>query len=105
MGVAIRHTGYKLSNIHARQKIIILITDGKPMDSGYDPNSRYAQYDVRKANEENYTLGIDAFCISTDENKIEDLEIMFPFHRYVIVKSMTQLPKTLSQFYLKLTKG
>jgi nitric oxide reductase activation protein len=73
------------------------------MDSGYDPATRYAQYDVRRANEENLRSGINAFCISTDENKIEDLEIMFPARHYVIIKSMETLPETLSKLYLKIT--
>lgn len=103
IGVALRHTGYKLSECHTRKKIIILITDGKPMDTHYEHTTRYAQYDVRKANEENYRAGIDSFCISTEENKIEDLEIMFPFHRYVIIKKMIELPKILSNFYLNIT--
>ncbi len=104
IGVAVRHAGYKLKQVPSRQKILLLITDGKPMDSEYDPNSRYAQYDVRRANEENYREGIDSFCISTEENKIEDLEIMFPYHRYVIIRSMKDLPRILSRLYLKITK-
>ena len=46
---------------------------------------------------------IEVFCISTEENKIDDLEIMFPSQRYAIIKSMTDLPKLLTHFYLKLT--
>lgn len=103
MGVALRHTGEKLSKVAAKKKIIIMITDGKPMDSEYDPVSRYAHYDVRKANEENYKRGVYSFCISTEENRVDDLEIMFPFHRYVIIKSMDDLPKVLSHFYLSIT--
>lgn len=104
IGVAVRHAGWKLSLQPSRKKIVILITDGKPMDSEYDPNTHYAQYDVRMANDENYRKGIDSFCISTEENKMEDLEIMFPFHRYVIIKNMKELPSLLSRLYLKLTK-
>jgi hypothetical protein len=104
IGVALRHTGYKLQDSPTLRKLIILITDGKPMDSFYEYSTRYAQYDVRKANEENYRAGIDTFCISTEENQIEDLEIMFPFHRYVIVKNMVELPVILSRFYLNITK-
>ena len=40
---------------------------------------------------------------STEENRIEDLEIMFPFHRYMIIKNMAELPRVLSHFYLKIT--
>jgi len=74
------------------------------MVSDYDHYSRYAQYDIRKANEENLKNGIDTFCISTEENTIEDIEIMFPSHRYMIIKNMSDLPTMLSKFYLKITK-
>ena len=104
MGVAIRHTGYKLRGTSAKKKILIVITDGKPMDDGYDNVSRYAQHDVRKANEENQVLGIDSFCLSNEENKIEDLDIMFPRGRYVILREFTELPNALSKFYISITR-
>nr|HPN84174.1 VWA domain-containing protein [Victivallales bacterium] len=104
IGVALRHAGQKLSKMSSKKKILILITDGKPMDSEYDSGSRYAQFDVRKANEENSKFGIDSFCISTEENSAEDLELMFPVKRFVIIKGMGELPSLLSRFYLRLTK-
>ncbi len=104
IGVALRHAGRKLSATTSRKKILILITDGKPMDSEYDHGNRYAQFDVRKANEENSALGIDSFCISTEENSAEDLDLMFPNKRSVIINGMEELPALLSRFYLRLTK-
>ncbi len=104
MGVAIRHSGCKLEELANRKKLLIVITDGKPMDSHYDSTSGYAQHDVRKANEENRKKGIDTFCISTEENRIDELELMFPVNRYIVVKSMEELPLLLSKYYLKLTK-
>ena len=104
MGAAIRHAGYKLSQAGTRKKLLIIITDGKPMDADYDPQTRYAQFDVARAGEENRRLGIDSFCISTEENKLEELEIMFPLQKFVIIKSMLDLPRVLSLLYLKLTR-
>jgi len=103
IGAAIRHAGYRLSSVAARQRLILLITDGKPMDSGYDPNTRYAQYDVRMACEENRRRGIHTFCISTDDNSLADMEIMFPEHRYVILPDVGRLPRVLPRLYVKLT--
>ena len=73
------------------------------MDQGYDPASRYAQHDVRMACEENSRLGIDTFAISTEENSIADMEIMFPRRRFVILPSIRLLPRVLPQLYLRLT--
>jgi len=104
MGVALRHTGFKISQLTRKKKLIIIITDGKPMDSGYDPYNGYAQHDVRMANRENAKQGIDCFCISTEENRVDDLELMFPGNHYVLIKSMVELPRVLTQLYLKITK-
>ncbi|MBN1247436.1 MAG: VWA domain-containing protein [Anaerolineae bacterium] len=103
IGAALRHAGYRLSAVAAKQRVILLITDGKPMDTGYDPNTRYAQYDVRMACQENQRQAIHTFCISTDENSLADMEVMFPEHRYVILPDVTKLPQVLPQLYVRLT--
>ena len=103
IGPALRHSGYLLSRQPARQRLVILVTDGKPMDQGYDPKTRYAQYDVRMACEENVRHDIHTFAISTKENSLADMEIMFPRRRFVILPSIAQLPRLLPQLYLRLT--
>jgi len=103
IGVALRHSGRRMSMMENKQRLIILITDGKPMDSGYDANTRYAQYDVRKACEENSRLCINTFAISTEENTRADMEIMFPRRRFVILPDLTQLPRILPELYVRMT--
>ena len=103
IGAALRHAGFRLSTIAARQRLILLITDGKPMDTGYDPKTRYAQYDVRMACEENKRQSIHTFCISTDENTRADMEIMFPEHKYAILPDVRRLPQILPRLYIRLT--
>ena len=73
------------------------------MDQGYDPETRYAQYDVRMACEENRKSDILTFCVSTMDNSRADMEIMFPERRFVILKDIGQLPKVLPQLYIRLT--
>ena len=103
IGPALRHSGFMLSQVAAKQRLIILITDGKPMDAGYDPTTRYAQYDVRKACEENRRQCIHTFCISTDENSRADMEIMMPERRFVILPDIRDLPRVLPKLYVKMT--
>ena len=103
IGVALRHAGFRLLEEPSKQRLIILVTDGRPMDQGYDPETRYAQHDVRMACEENRKNGILTFCVSTMENSRADMEIMFPERRFVILKNITQLPKVLPQLYIRLT--
>jgi nitric oxide reductase NorD protein len=73
------------------------------MDSDYDPNTRYAQFDVRKACEENERQGISTFAISTAENSRADMEIMFPRGRFVILPDIGHLPTVLPKLYIRLT--
>ncbi len=103
MGPALRHSGYRLSLQPCRQRLILLITDGKPMDSDYDPDTRYAQHDVRMACEENTRKDIHTFAISTQDNALADMEIMFPRRRFVILPDIRSLPRVLPQLYLRLT--
>jgi len=103
IGVALRHCREKLIGAPARRKLIILITDGRPQDSGYDPATRYAQYDVRMACQECARHDIHVVCISTLENSRADLEIMFPHRRYVILEDMSRLTDVLPALYLRMT--
>ena len=105
IGVALRHTGQKLARLSARTRLIILLTDGRPMDTDYDPQTRYAHYDVRKACEENNSLGIDTFCIAIDIESREELDLMFPRRRYVVLDDAGDLPDALTRSYLKLTRA
>ena len=103
MGPALRHAGYRLSLQPARQRLVILVTDGRPMDQAYDPNTRYAQHDVRMACEENARRDVHTFAITTEENSMADMDIMFPRRRFVILPGIRRLPRILPQLYLRLT--
>ncbi|NQU44965.1 VWA domain-containing protein [bacterium] len=103
IGPALRHSGYHLGQVEAKQRLIVLITDGKPMDAGYDPHTRYAQHDVRMACEENARQGIATFGISTGKNSEADMDIMFPRRRYVILPGLASLPRILPRLYVRLT--
>jgi len=104
IGAALRHAGWKLGRRPARTKLLLLITDGKPCDQGYDVESHYAQHDVHKACQENRQADIHTFCISTAENTPADMELMFPRGRYMIVENIGKLPAALSHAYLRLTR-
>ncbi|MFW5803048.1 MAG: nitric oxide reductase activation protein NorD [Verrucomicrobiota bacterium] len=103
IGAALRHAGWKLESVEAKTRLLVLITDGKPCDQGYDPETRYAHHDVRKACEENQRKGLHTFCISTNENTPADMDLMFPGGRYIILDSLARLPTILSKLYLRLT--
>jgi len=103
IGPALRHAGHLLERQPCRRRLILLITDGKPMDRDYDPASRYAHYDVRKACEENESHDIYTFAITTTDNSEADMEIMFPRHRFAILSDIRNLPRMLPKLYVRLT--
>ena len=104
IGVAIRHTTEKLKRLDSQRKLMIVITDGKPQDSdGYTSEGLYAQHDVRMACIEAKRNGIVVFCLSTENNSLNELELMFPVKRYVIMRSIIELPQLLAKSYIKLT--
>ena len=102
IGPALRHSGHLLSRRGERQRLIMLVTDGKPMDAGYDPQTRYAQHDVRMACIENERQAVNTIGISTDANTVADMEVMFPHRRFIILPDMSRLPALLPQLYAKL---
>ncbi len=103
IGPALRHAGWRLSRVPGRQRLILLITDGQPTDTGYAPATHYAHADVRKACEENTRAGIHTFAVATAENSRADLEIMFPERRFVILPAVRLLPRVLPAVYSRLT--
>lgn len=103
MGAALRHSGYRLSRVESRTRLVIVVTDGKPMDSGYDPATGYAQHDVRMACEENRRKCIHTFCISTNDDALADMGVMFPGRRYAVLRDAADLPRVLPRLYIRLT--
>jgi nitric oxide reductase activation protein len=103
IGPALRHSAFRLSGIEAKKKLIIILTDGKPMDQGYDSADGYAQLDIRRACDENRKAGIETYCISTNENSRTDMEVMFTGKRFIILNSFESLPRILPRLFIKLT--
>jgi nitric oxide reductase activation protein len=103
IGPALRHAGRRLSDLPNRRKLILLITDGKPMDQDYDPKTGYAQADVRKACEENRLMGVETYAVCTREDSAADMEFMFPAHRFVLIEGVARLPSALPRLYMSLT--
>jgi Mg-chelatase subunit ChlD len=104
IGAALRHAGYRLGRVGARRRIILLVTDGKPLDADYDPGTRHAHFDVRRACRENRGAGIHTLCICTDETSRADADIMFPERRFAILRRAEELPRRMAELYLRVTR-
>ena len=102
MGAAIRHATHLLSKETSSQKLLLILTDGKPNDlDKYE--GRYGIEDTRQAVLEAEKLGLRPFCVTIDEQAEDYLPYLFGSRSYVLIRNAEELPKKLPLLYLRLT--
>jgi len=102
MGPAIRHAIAKLEGFHAKVKILILVSDGRPQDEEYgrDPAEReYAVHDTRQALLEAKRRRIAPFLITVDSTGHDYLRAMCADMGYEVVADIESLPRRLPKLY------
>ena len=103
-GAAVRHATQKLLGVDARTRLLILLSDGKPLDCGCDLyQSSYAQADTRSALREAMEQRVHPFCITVDPDGEEYLRDMYGAVRYAVIDSVSALPERLPAIYRRLT--
>ena len=103
MGAAIRESVKILDKQQSANKLLLIISDGKPNDEDrYD--GRYGIEDTKKALEEAKKKGITPFCITIDLDAKEYLGYLFGRNGYAVVRDGQNLPKILTEVYINLTK-
>jgi len=103
MGAAIRYASQLLEKEATTQKLLLIITDGKPNDlDKYE--GRYGIEDTRQAILEAEKKGLQPFCVTIDEKAEDYLPYLFGKNAYVLLKNATELPAKLPQLYLRLTR-
>jgi Mg-chelatase subunit ChlD len=102
MGAAIRHASRQLTNISARVRLMIIISDGFPNDLGYKAD--YAIADTRKAIQEArfQTLFVKAVTVNIGRDPRLD-ELYGRSHSHVI-EDVNDLPAKLLRLYSTLTR-
>lgn len=104
MGAAIRHASDQLSKQATTQKLLLILTDGKPNDlDKYE--GRYGIEDTRMAILEAEKLGIRPFCVTIDEQAEDYLPYLFGSRSFVLIRNAAELPRKLPLLYLRLTKN
>ncbi|MEX2481829.1 MAG: VWA domain-containing protein [Gammaproteobacteria bacterium] len=102
MGVAIRHLGQLLHDTHARTKLLITLSDGRPEDyGGY--KGKYGIEDTRHALLELRQAGIHAFCITIDNEAQEYLPHMYGPANFAVIDEVEKLPHKVADIYRRLT--
>mgnify|MGYP005808228045 FL=1 len=103
MGAAVRQATRLLQGRHEHQKILLLLTDGKPNDLDlYE--GRYGVEDTRMAVQEAHKAGLTPFCVTIDDDANEYLPYVFGSNHFVVIKDPTQLPLQLPKLYMNLTR-
>jgi nitric oxide reductase NorD protein len=102
MGAAIRHATSILEQQPASQRLLLLLTDGKPNDlDQYE--GRYGIEDTRMALIEARKKGLQPFCVTIDEKAGDYLPYMFGTDNFVVIRRPADLPKELPLLYARLT--
>lgn len=102
-GAAIRHATRKLVAWPARSRLLILLSDGKPLDCGCDHYyDRYAQEDTRVALREARKAGVHPFCVTVDPSGPQYLQRMYGDVAYTVIDRVEALPARLVQVYRRL---
>ena len=100
-GAAIRHATAKLLAREARIKLLVLLSDGKPLDDGYA--DEYALEDTKRALREARMAGVDPFCITVDRNADDYLKRMYGDVNFLVIDRIADLPERLPRIYQRLT--
>ena len=102
MGAAIRYATELLAKEATSQKLLLILTDGKPNDlDKYE--GRYGIEDTRMAVLEAEKLGLRPFCVTIDEKAEDYLPYLFGSRSYVLIRNAEELPRKLPLLYLRLT--
>ncbi|MFY9271140.1 MAG: VWA domain-containing protein [Candidatus Manganitrophaceae bacterium] len=100
-GAAIRHATRKLTAEPARVKLLVLISDGRPLDDDY--GGAYSTADTKMALREAKRRGIHPYCITVDREGAEYLKGMYGEVAYLVIDRVETLPIKLPQIYKRLT--
>jgi nitric oxide reductase NorD protein len=101
MGAAIRQATEVLNEQKNSQKLLLILTDGKPNDIDYY-EGRFGIEDTHQAIRAAKRLGIKPFCITIDQQAEAYLPYIFGSSGYAVIKHSRQLPLRLPQLYHQL---
>lgn len=101
MGAAIRAATMNLSQRGEQQRLLIILTDGKPNDLDiYE--GRYGLEDTRQAIREARDQGLLPFCITIDEKAHDYMPYLFGKQGYALIHRPQELATRLTQVWASL---
>ncbi len=103
MGAAIRQAASILAKQKNSQRILLLLTDGKPNDiDQYE--GRYGIEDTRVALLEARKMGLRPFCVTIDTEARDYLPHLMGSGNFVVIRKPEELPQKLALLYAQLTR-
>ena len=100
-GAAIRHASATLMRESASQRLLLLLSDGKPNDVDlYE--GRYGVEDMRRAVVEAKLQGIAPFCLTVDRHAAGYLPGVFGANQYALLAKPSMLPTVLLDWMQRL---
>jgi nitric oxide reductase NorD protein len=102
MGAAIRQATKVIEEQNSSEKLLLIITDGKPNDIDHY-EGRFGIEDTHQAINEAKKLGIKPFCITIDTDAQDYLPYLFGSDGFTVILRPEQLPMRLPQLYHQLT--
>ena len=100
-GAAIRHATHRLMQQPAKVRLLILISDGKPLDDMYA--DEYSLEDTKMALREARRQAIHPFCITIDQAATDYVKRMYGDIGFLVVDEVESLPTRLPRIYQRLT--
>lgn len=104
IGAALRAAGEELEEMPNRQKLMLIITDGKPNDVDHY-EGRYGIEDTKKAVQECRNMGMTVFGVTVDQKAQDYFPYIFGRGSYQIVADVAKLSTALPKIYRQLVKG
>ncbi|MBI2734004.1 MAG: VWA domain-containing protein [Aquabacterium sp.] len=102
MGAAIRYATRQLSLRTEKQRLLLLLTDGKPNDLDHY-EGRFGLEDTRHAVQAARSAGLHPFCITIDELAADYLPYLFGQHGYALVHKPQDLVSRLTNIVATLS--
>ncbi|HSG04836.1 MAG TPA: VWA domain-containing protein, partial [Nitrospiria bacterium] len=100
-GTAIRHATAKLNSQEAKTRLLILLSDGRPLDSDY--GGEHSIQDTKIALRDARQKGIHPYCITVDQEAPRYISEMYGEVRHTIIDRAGTLPEKLPRIYRRLT--
>jgi nitric oxide reductase NorD protein len=104
MGAALRHATKAMTRVSAQNRLLLILSDGRPADYDDGGDTRYLHEDTRMAMKEAKDAGLHPFCITLDSSGSEYLPAIFGPGHYTVMDSVDELPRRLPEIYLRLRR-